>query len=382
MQNQERMVQMAKYKKRADGRYYTLVSTKKLDEKGKPIRIPVYAKTSKELEEKVAELKTDIKRGTYANDEGKTLGEYAMQWYTSSKEGTVAPATARDYLNVIKNHFDLISDIKLRDLTKTHVLSQINKPGNSKETRRRITLTIKQVLESAIDDGLLYRNVARSIKSPSVKAAEKRALTDAEKEAIKRCDFSPMEKMYVDILYCTGMRRSELLALQKKDINLYQSTITINKAITFVGGSQIKDTKSESGSRTLPVPFWLVEELRVYISSLESEFLFHGQNNAMISESTAKRMWQSIFNKINVAMGGTQDNYRSGKLIDKGMHMTDLTPHIFRHNYATMLYNSGVDVKEAQRLMGHSSIKITLEIYTHLAESNNLTAEKINRITL
>ena len=51
MQNQERMVQMAKYKKRADGRYYTLVSTKKLDEKGKPIRIPVYAKSSRELEE-------------------------------------------------------------------------------------------------------------------------------------------------------------------------------------------------------------------------------------------------------------------------------------------------------------------------------------------
>ena len=59
-----------------------------------------------------------------------------------------------------------------------------------------------------------------------------------------------------------------------------------------------------------------------------------------------------------------------------------LTPHIFRHNYCTMLYYAGVDVKEAQRLMGHSSIKITLEIYTHLAAGGESTRQKLNAITI
>lgn len=373
---------MAKYKKRADGRFCTLVSTSKVDENGKKIRITVYAKSSKELEEKVAEIKTDLKRGTYANDNRKTVREYAEHWYISSKEGTVGEATARDYKGTIKNHFDLIGDIRLKDLTKSDVLAQVNKPGNSKENKRRIIMTIKQVLDSAIDDGLIYRNVANNIKSPAAQSPEKRALTDEEKEAIKKCEFTPMEKMYVDIAYCTGVRRGELLALQKGDINFAQKTLTVKRAVTFVGGSKLKETKTESGYRTIPLPLWLVEELKVYISALDSIYLFHGANKALISQSTAKRLWQSIYNKINVAMGGTANVYKSGKLVSEGLHVTDLTTHIFRHNYCTMLYYAGVDVKEAQRLMGHSSIKITLEIYTHLMEASSTTLEKINKIVL
>lgn len=70
------------------------------------------------------------------------------------------------------------------------------------------------------------------------------------------------------------------------------------------------------------------------------------------------------------------------KLTSTAFRATNLTPHIFRHNYATMLYYSGVNLKEAQRLLGHSSIKITLEIYTHLAEISQSTSMKINTLIM
>lgn len=373
---------MAKYKQRKDGRYYTLVSTGKHKPNGKPIRIPVYGTSSRDLERKVAAIQTDLDRGTYAFDKNITLGKYANLWLEAHKKGTVSHATEKNYYYTINKHFDLIEDIKLQDLTKTNIMVQINKPENTPEIKKHIIMTIKQILETAIDDGLVYRNVARSIKAPAAPTKEKRALTPAEKVAIKKCDFTPMEKVYVDILYCCGLRRGELLALQRQDVDFITGNININKSLSFSGGSNIKEPKSKAGRRAVPMPDWLAEELKAYIKTIDSMYLFHSQTGALISESTAKRMWNSIFNKINVAMGGTADIYKQGVLIEEGIHATDITPHIFRHNYATMLFYSGMDLKEAQRLLGHSSIKITLEIYTHLMENPESTRAKINQIAL
>ncbi len=56
----------------------------------------------------------------------------------------------------------------------------------------------------------------------------------------------------------------------------------------------------------------------------------------------------------------------------------DITPHIYRHTYATMLYRAGVDMKTAQRLLGHASLQMTMEIYTHCAENNKDVTDKLN----
>lgn len=81
-------------------------------------------------------------------------------------------------------------------------------------------------------------------------------------------------------------------------------------------------------------------------------------------------------------MGGTPKVMKGKRVIDAGIAATDLTPYIFRHNYSTMLYYLKVDVKEAARIMGHSNIKVTLEIYTHLDSLKSTTQEKICTIAL
>ena len=96
---------MPKYKQRSDGRYHTFVSTGKPDDNGKPIRISVYGTSSRDLENKVATIKADLERGSYANDKGTTLKSYAQTWFAATKENSVDTATARDYKTIINKHY-------------------------------------------------------------------------------------------------------------------------------------------------------------------------------------------------------------------------------------------------------------------------------------
>lgn len=126
------------------------------------------------------------------------------------------------------------------------------------------------------------------------------------------------------------------------------------------------------------MPNPLANLLRDYIGKIDSLYLFTGQNGTIMSDATYKRFWNGIYNKINNALGGTNKVMEHNKVINPGIRATNLTPHTFRYNYATTLYYCGIDVKEAQRLLGHSSIKVTLEIYTHLMDDKKDLNDKIN----
>jgi integrase len=126
------------------------------------------------------------------------------------------------------------------------------------------------------------------------------------------------------------------------------------------------------------MPAILKDILCSYINDINTIYLFTNENGHLMSESQYRKLWQGIHNKINLQMGGTvSKRTRKGTL--KGIDaIIGLTPHTFRHNYATMLYYAGIDVKEAQKLLGHANIKVTLEIYTHLDEEKSNVSDKLN----
>lgn len=85
-------------------------------------------------------------------------------------------------------------------------------------------------------------------------------------------------------------------------------------------------------------------------------------------------MWKSIINKINKAVTTEFKQKMKQKLI------SGLTAHIFRHNYATMLYYSNISIKKAAQMMGHKDIKMIMEVYAHLDEEQENVSEKINNL--
>jgi integrase len=157
-------------------------------------------------------------------------------------------------------------------------------------------------------------------------------------------------KCFILLLLYTGMRKSEILALTKSDIDKENFTISVNKTLTFkVNQSTIKNTpKTTAGIRTVPILTPLRNVLFNYTESIETEQLFTNTLGNTLTQTAYRRMWE----KFTKAMGET-----------------DLTAHNFRHNFATTLYDAGVDVKTAQSILGHTSIQVTLDIYTKLSES-------------
>lgn len=375
---------MPKYKKHADGLCKTTVSTKKYDDDGNLIVIPLSARTSRELEEKVGEVKTRLKLGIYANDGKMTLERYAWHWYETYHKPK-GGKSAEKYHGIIKNHLVDLYDKRLSEITKSDIQQLINAQEGHPDTQRMIKITMNQIIECAIDDELLYKNVCRKIKLPAQDTiSSRRPLTDREKAVItalkNQHEFTDMELLYIDTLFVSGLRPEEALALTYSDVQ--NCVIDVNKALTWTGGKSIKSPKSKAGFRRIDVPQWYQDEVTTYHKTHHSIYIFTGKNGDLISQSTYRRFWNGIYNKINMKMGGTPKLMKGNRVIDAGIAATDLTPYIFRHNYCTMLYYLKIDVKEAARIMGHSNVRVTLEIYTHLDSLKSTTQDKISTIAL
>lgn len=357
-----------KYKQRADGRYEAKIQIGYKDN-GRPNRVTVYGTSSSELEKKVNALRYEVDHGKYVSDKNTTLESYANTWLETYKSGK-AKNTQAVYRNIIKKHINCeIGHIRIGDVSTTHVQRLINTRIEHYRTCEQIRNTLSQIFRAAINDGLVYKNPCTGVELPKAPKSTKRALTDTETQAIKTAAFSDKERAFIYILYCCGLRRGETLALTKADINFSTGIITVNKSAAFDdNNTYIKEPKSESGYRDVDMPDFLISFLKEYMKGIDI-LLFPMKNGEQMTKSSYARMWKSIVKKINAAAGGT----------DSCQVVSGLTAHIFRHNYCTMLYYSGISIKKACELMGHADTKMIMDVYAHLDDKKERTREKINQ---
>jgi len=349
---------MAQYTKRADGRYSTKV------------RLPsgknkyLYGKTVTELKQKVAKLQGEISTGTYADDKGYTLKEWAIKWVEVYKVH-LGYSARQSIMVTINKHLKPIENIRLRDLKRTDVNMFCNLIADRPAMQEKAFQTLKEMLEVAVDDGLIYKNPCRGVKLPKKPKPKTRGLTEEERKIIPTLYLTLQEKAYVYISWYAGLRPEEIRGLTKKDIDLKNKIINVNKAVVYAEGSRekLKDTKTEAGNREVGILEPLYPVLRDYMSQAKEMYLFHFERRGEYLE-----FWKKIKNKLNAAMGG-----------DSKHIVTNIHPYVFRHEYATILYYSGIDIKEAVRLMGHTDIKMILNVYAELDKGRSNSTEKLNQ---
>lgn len=337
----------------------------------------VSKKSSGDLEKQVNRIRSEVENGKFVQNTDILFSDYADNWL-KTKKGVREKNTKAMYTNIINKHFSPLQDVKLADIRNSHFQLVINSALDKPRTCQQIYVTFKQILKMAVTDNLIgpgmYENIVSDINLPKYTRSEKRPLTQLERDAIPRADFTDREKAFVYIIYSCGLRRGEALALSKFDFKFEEgkSSVSITKALIFVNNaSEIKNMpKTDNGFRTLPIPDATAAYLKSYIDSLSGTYLFTTcRTGGTMTHSAYVKMWASIVKKINYAAGGT----------DAFPKVEGLTAHLFRHNYCTNLCYRvpEISIKKIAYLMGDTE-RMVLNVYNHIMDEKEDPAAVVN----
>lgn len=339
-------------KKRSDGRYQKRVSLGVKD--GKPRYEYIYGKTMKEVNDKYAELMHLKNRGVVLTSGQITIAQLGEEWLTNEKEGTVRPQTLYQTRYTVSRMNEYLGHIRVQALTVYDVEAfrdQLKAEGII-ATYNKCLSCLRSILDYAIRHDVIARNVTAGLPRLKYQRAEKRTLTPFEIRAIQTAPLDPDQRAMVELLYYTGVRRGELLALEVKDVDFSRRLLSVYKTVLPNGVIQ-DNTKTKSGKREIFLPDPLLPTLKSWCAMVERGLLFPTLRGTPMKIHSSALKWQHICERIFA--GGAPE---------------DFTPHLFRHTYASNLYKAGVDVKTAQYLLGHSDIKTTLDIYTHFGSAD------------
>lgn len=311
-------------KKRADGRFRTSAV---IDGKRKYF----YGETRAEAYRKLEEFQKERVRP-------RTFSEIAAAWKNEYWD-TFAYGTRNCYRSSVERALSTFGNVEadeVEPMTVQRLLEDMKKQKYSQKAVKTQKTVVSTIYKYGNLHGMCKTNPATVCKIPKDLPKENREPpTDEEIAKIK----SDKEWLYPQILLYTGCRRGEALALTYEDFDFENNTVNIDKEIVFESNEPhlVHRTKTQAGKRKVP----LVNALRDQIPKNKQGMIF--QNTLR----TFKTQWSKYCKRLEI----------------------DVTPHQLRHAYATMLYDAGIDVKLAQKLLGHSSIKMTQDVYTHIRES-------------
>lgn len=330
---------MIKHKKREDGRIVqriTLPDGRKID---------VYGYTEQELADKVKEIRKQADAGIIIGD-NTTVSEWAQKWFTEYK-GSVREHTKFAYQNAFNVHITpIIGCLRLKDVKPIHIQGVMNKISDKSESlQEKVLRTMGQIFRTAVDNNLILSSPVKNIKIVKQQKPDKlKALSEEQQRTIMNAVRGTRAELFTAIgLYC-GLRREETCGLMWSDISDQERTLTVDRTLIFIRNRpEISPyLKTAAGHRTIPIPQPLYEIL----SSAERRgpYIVTDSKGQLLSETAYRRMWEIVTKAV----------------------LFEVTSHMLRHTYCTMLHKAGIDLKMAQYLMGHSDIKVTAKIYTHI----------------
>lgn len=301
-------------------------------------RVAFRGKSDAEVERKMIEFRE-------RQEKGRTFKAVADE-FEERHFPTLAANTLRSYRPALKRAVDKFGDRYIRTVRAPELkefLAEFARGGRAQKTVNNQRLLLNLVFEYAAGNGDIDFNPCASVKAPGNLPKSFREPASPEDEArIKESDWLlPFFIMY------TGLRRGEAMALSWDDIDMDGEVVRVTKSVYHVGGKPfIKEPKTAKGTREVPLLYPLKNRLAK--EKKKKGYLFSPDGGkSLLTESQILVLWR-------------QWARRSG---------VKATPHQIRHSYASMLHELNVDPKDAQSLLGHTTIAMTMDTYTHIREA-------------
>jgi integrase len=339
----------------------------------------IYAKSYAEARERLAEALANRDKGLTYDSEGLTVGEYLARWLEDSVQGSVKATTYQSYGSLVRLHVcPTLGGTKLSALTPAHVQGLYRQKldeGLAPKTVKYIHTTLHRALRQAVRWGLVPRNAAAEADSPRVSTPEMRPLSPIQaRTVLQAASGNRLEALYV-LAVTTGMRQGELLGLGWEDVDLEARTVRVRRTLTLAkGGPSLTEPKTPKSRRSIRLTAGAVEALALHRERQEAEGAATGDTwNA----------WDLVF----CTRRGTpirRDNLhdKHWKPLLRRAKLPDIRFHDLRHTCATLLLTKGVHPKIVSEMLGHSSVSITLDIYSHVIPGLGEAAARAMEIAL
>lgn len=341
------------------------------DDKGKRLREwTTFRGTKKEAKAQLIELEHRATTGIPVLPSKMTTAMFLNRWLSDKCIVTVNRSTYEGYRHIVQNRFiPAFGEVRLPSLTPERIQRHWadwldsgridGKGGLSAATVQRYHQCLHSALDTAVKWGLVGRNVADVVEVPRPKPTSMKALD--ENDLLRVLQAARDTDYYVAFVTAgyTGMRRSELTGLQWSDVDLDMCQVHVNRSLHQLAGGRfdIRSVKTVYSRRCIDLPPSLALLLRRHKESMaaaysvvgrdmkDDDLVFSKPDGQPVAPDTLTKAWIRLVRR-------------------EGFHGVRF--HDLRHTHATLLLKMGVHPKIVQERLGHSSIRITLDLYSHV----------------
>ncbi|ULO07175.1 site-specific integrase [Paenibacillus sp. 19GGS1-52] len=347
-------------------KYYIVVDFDKDDNGGKRNQkwLSGYER-KKDAENAMPDILSKLKNGTYVEPSKKTFGEIMETWL-EDKKTSVKYGTWKSYEWLVHKHIiphlgkKKMAKLKPQDLHDFYhkTLLKTLSVGSIKKAH----VLIMDALNRAVTWGEIPHNVASTVALPQGKKTKFQVWNEEQLKIFLDAATDNQYFVAFELAASTGMRQSEILALRWVDTDLQTKTISVRQAYTLAEkGHEMDDTKNDSSIRSIALFESTVRLLTRHKDTREQEL----ENNEIHKDSGLV-----IQTSIGTPLGPRllmRHYYRILKQISEGYpSFPNIRFHDLRHTHATLLLKAGVHPKIVQERLGHSSINVTLDTYSHV----------------
>lgn len=370
--------------KRSDGRYQATYYHM-------GVRHYLYDMDLERITKRLRDIQYEMEHGIYCKPEKIRLNDWFEVWIKEYKELMVKKGTLENYRRNYNCYIrPYIGNMYVREIRVEHLQKLYNdlvRKGYSISTLRVSRGVLSGMFNQLVKNDIILKNPVTFVVFPKEKKRKmKRVLSREEQKAFliyaEESDYRDLYRLALS----TGLRIGELMALKWKDINFELETLTVNGNMKYFKdtGFYIDTPKSLASFRTIPLLPDIVKMLKKRKRRQAEERIKAGErwkkkpgldhlvftDPLKPGEPVRKRTIAYDLDRIVAMMNGwseMQITKKKGQEMLKGrLEVERITPHTLRHTFATRALENGIPPKVVQELLGHSSIKMTMDIYTHV----------------
>jgi integrase len=321
----------------------------------------VSGKTKGETRAALNKAKANAAGGLVFDAQDLRLDEYLDRWLTDSVRDTVRQRTWERYEQIARTHLKpTLGRVKLKDLTPAYARGLYREKldaGLAPRTVQYIHTTLSKALKDAVTDELIPRNVAKGVRAPRPANKEIHPLSpDQVRAFLDAVRGDRLEALYV-VAVQRGLRQGELLGLKWDDVDLEAGTLQVRRTLSLTRNGHVFESPKNGKGRSVELTQSATDVLRAHLERQlweieasgdgyqDQSLVFPGERGQPMRPYTLTRKFERIL---------------------KHASLPHIRFHDLRHTCATLLLSRGVHPKFVQELLGHATISITLDRYSHV----------------